>query len=515
MSERIRIDPVTRIEGHLKIETRMNGRRVADALTGSQMFRGLEGALVGYDPRAAQHVTQRVCGVCPYAHAEAAAKALEAAMQIEPPPGGRALRNLIVGAYQLHDFLLHFYMLSALDFVDVTAVTGYRGKDRALLDLKAWVREELNSGKVFPAAPFLPRYAAAYAKDDDLNVSVIKSYLDALALLPRAHRLVAIFGGKAPHPVTIEAGGVTMTPSWQDVSHYRGLLDELSRFVEGPYRRDVIAVCQAFRGYFREGKWQPNLLSFPALEPARGGRPLFAGGASFAGELAPLDTSKIYEDHRHAFYEDRGGSAAPLAEPALVPIDFRRADPTRGTAEGKYSWTRAPRYAGQPMEVGPAARVVNTYRAGTNPRLNARVDALNRQLGIRLEDYPSVMGRHLARYVSAATLVDFLREELEAVEPGKSAFEEHPMPKDARGEGLTEATRGALGHWIATDEHGLISRYEMVVPTTWNLSPRDDAGVPGPTEQMLLGTEVADADNPIELARIVRSVDPCMACSVH
>lgn len=167
------------------------------------------------------------------------------------------------------------------------------------------------------------------------------------------------------------------------------------------------------------------------------------------------------------------------------------------------------------MEVGPAARVVNTYRAGTNPRFNRKVDAVMQELGVRLEDLPSVMGRHLSRYLCASATVELLKEELDRVEPGKLAFEEHPMPVNARGMGLTEATRGALGHWVQTDDKGLVARYELVVPTTWNMSPRDDKDVPGPTEQMLIGTRVVDPENPIELARIVRSVDPCMACSVH
>jgi Ni,Fe-hydrogenase I large subunit len=507
---------MTRIEGHLRFVTRVENGEVVDARCSGEMFRGIEGALVGHDARVAQQVTQRVCGVCPYAHAEAASLALEDAMGIRPDPNGQLLRNLIVGAYQLQDHLLHFYTLCALDFVDVTAVLAYRGADPGLVGLRDWVASELAGDRIFPAAPFLPRYAGDYIQDLEVNLTGIRHYLDALPVMADLHRMVAIFGAKAPHPATIEAGGVTTVPTVDALTRYRTLLARAESFVEQGYRNDVLAVAKAFPAYFHEGKGYGNLLSYPFLPDRTGSRHLTAGGTTIGGRFAALDMGRVTEDHRHSYYENRPDSGLkPLEVRGLQPVSYARYREEHDKPAGKYSWTRSPRYAGEVMEVGPAARVVNTYRAGTNPELNALVDRLNGELGIGLDDYPSVMGRHLSRYVMAHLILGRLKHDLEHVEPGKLGFVERDVPRDARGLGLTEATRGALAHWIETDSRGYIANYELIVPTTWNMSPRDADGRPGAVERMLIGTRLRDPESPIELARIVRSTDPCLACSVH
>ncbi|MBU1899191.1 nickel-dependent hydrogenase large subunit [Myxococcota bacterium] len=513
-SKRVIIDPVTRVEGHLRVETEVDSQQVTSARCSSEMFRGIERALIGYDARAAQQITQRVCGVCPYAHAEAAALALEDAMGIKPNPNGLHLRNLIVGAYQLQDALLHFYALCALDFIDITAVLQYQGADKALRGLRAWVEGEIASQRVWPASPFLPRYQASYAQDIDLNISAIKGYLDALPMMANLHKMVAIFGAKAPHPVTIEAGGVTVTPTVNQLARYARGLDEAEAFIQERYASDLIAVGQAFSAYFQEGKGYGDLLSYPFMK-RDDGVPIFSSGVTINGQHQRLDLSQIYEDSKYAYYKDHPDHLKPLSGAQLTPMDASAFEAAHRAADGAYTWTRAPRYGGRPMEVGPAARVVNTYHAGINPTLNARVDAINQRLGISLTDYPSVMGRHLSRYLTASAIIDALRHSLSQIQPGVSGFEPHEIPKGARGVGLTEASRGALGHWIETDEAGYIARYEMIVPTTWNFAPRDGAGLMGPAERMLVGARLADTDNPIELARILRALDPCMACSVH
>ncbi len=513
---RVVIDPVTRVEGHLRVETRLEGDRVADAWCTGDMYRGIEKAMIGYDARVAQQVTQRVCGVCPYAHAEAAAIALEQAMGLRPNENGQLLRNLVVGAYQLQDHLLHFYILCALDFIDVTAVLGYRGNHAGLTQLKEWVRSEVNSGKIFPAAPFLPRYAGAYAEDQELNISAIQGYLDAIPVMANLHKMVAVFGAKAPHPVAIEAGGVTTLPSVERLGQFRTWLREAAAFIRGQYYHDLVGVAQAFPDYFHQGRGYGNLLSFPYLPDANGEHFAFSGGATVNGRYAPLDPELIREDHTHAWYKGQ-------PETDLRPLqltDHRPLSQSEWQAEmeregGKYSWTRAPRYDGQVVEVGPAARVVNTYHSGVDPSFNRQVDQINRQLGIGVEHYPSVMGRHLSRLFCALRIVERMERDLELVEPGKLGYIERDVPREATGMGLTEATRGALGHWIETDGEGYIRNYELIVPTTWNMSPRDAQGRTGPVEQMLIGTRIADPDNPLELARIIRSTDPCMACSVH
>lgn len=516
MTQGIVVDPMTRIEGHLRFVTRMEGDQVTDARCSGDMFRGIEAALVGYDARVAQQVTQRVCGVCPYAHAEAASLALENAMGLKPNANGQLLRNLIVGAYQLQDYLLHFYTLCALDFIDITAVLHYRGKDPGLLGVRDWVQNELASKKIFPAAPFLPRYEAAYVQDPEVNLSAIRHYLDALPVMADLHRMVALFGAKAPHPVTIEAGGVTTVPTLDRILQYQSLLAKVAPFIRDSFRDDLLAVAKAFPSYFKEGRGYGHLLSYPWLPDQDGKNFLTAGGATLNGEYQPLDLGKIREDHKYSYYANQPDQGIkPLGVRRLEPINYRRFQDEQAKPDGKYSWTRAPRYGGQVMEVGPAARVVNTYRSGTNPKLNALVDQVNRDLGLTLDDYPSVLGRHLSRYLMAQLILERMEQDLAAVTPGVLAFVERDLPRNAQGVGLTEATRGALAHWIETDGQGRIANYEMIVPTTWNISPRDGDGRPGAVEKMLIGTRVADARNPMELARIVRSTDPCMACSVH
>jgi Ni,Fe-hydrogenase I large subunit len=513
---KINVDPMTRIEGHLKFETTVEDGIVTDARCSGEMFRGIEKALQGHDARVAQQVTQRVCGVCPYAHAEAASLALESAMGIRPNTNGQILRNLIVGAYQLQDYLLHFYVLCALDFIDISAVMDYQGQDSSLKALRDWVGSELSSNKIFPAAPFLPRYAAAYSKNKDLNISAIKHYLDAIAIMADLQKMVAIFGAKAPHPIAIEAGGVTTRPTVERIAHYSTLLDKAEPFIRNQYFNDLAGVAREFGEYFQEGKAYGHLLSFPYFPDPQGDNHAFAGGVTIDGHFQALDVNAIAEDHRYAYFKNEPSiDVKPLRGTDLEPIDWEQYRQEHERRDGKYSWSRAPRYRGEVMEVGPAARVVNTYRSGANPKLNALVDRLNGELGVSIQNYDSVMGRHLCRYITADIILDQLRENLARLEVGKPGFVEHDVPRNASGYGLTEASRGGLAHWIATDSQGLIRKYELIVPSTWNLSPRDENGKPGAVEKMLIGTRIQDENNPIEMTRIVRAADPCMACSVH
>lgn len=510
------VDPMTRIEGHLRFETSVDNGVVVDSRCSGDMFRGIEKALIGYDARVAQQVTQRVCGVCPYAHAEAAALALESAMGLKPNPNGILLRNLTIGAYQLQDYLLHFYALCALDFVDITAIAGYQGRDAKLLAVRDWVLAELKSNKIFPAAPFLPRYEGSYLNNKDANIGAVRNYVEAIDVMRTLQKMVALFGGKSPHPVAIEAGGVTTLPTIERVARYRSWLDQVAPFIRNSFTGDVAAVAGAFKGYFKEGRGYGNLLSYPFLSDKNGGNHAFAGGATINGSYQKLDLARITEDTRYSYYKDQPEvGVKPLQSRVLTPISQEEFERERKKDNGKYSWTRAPRYGGEVMEVGPAARVVNTYHSNTNPALNRLVDSFNKKLGVGINDYPSVMGRHLSRAIMANLMLDMMEKLIDQVEIDGPAFVEHEIPKNARGVGLTEATRGALAHWIETDDKGYIRNYEMIVPTTWNISPRDGSDKPGAVEKMLIGTRVANRDNPLELARIVRSTDPCIACSVH
>jgi len=328
--------------------------------------------------------------------------------------------------------------------------------------------------------------------------------------------MIAIFGAKAPHPVAIEAGGVTTMPTVNRILEYQSYLDKAKDFVHNKYFPDIIATCKEFREYFSIGSGYTNYLSYEYFPDENGQNHLFAGGYTTNYKYEPLDINNVLEDHKYSYYKNfPEHDIKPMQFKDLNPLSFDEFEQEHRKADGKYSWARAPRYKGDVVEVGPVARITNTYLSGINPKLNKLVDQTNKELGITIKDYNSVMGRHLCRAISTKIIIDRLQEDIDKIIPNQSGFVEHEVPANAFGIGLTEATRGALAHFIATDENGLISNYELVVPTTWNISPRDAKNRLGAVEKMLVGTKVKDEKNPIELTRIVRSTDPCLGCSVH
>ena len=471
---KIIVDPVTRIEGHLKFETNIENGVVTDAKCSAEMYRGIEKALIGYDARVAGQVAQRICGFCPYAQTEAAALALENAMGIKPNHNGQLLRNLIVGAYQVSDYILHFYVASALDFLDITAILKYNDNNPDMQRLKDWVKSELKSNKIFPASPFLPRYKAAYATSNDYNFSVIKNYLKSTEILNMMGKMIAIFGAKAPHPVAIEAGGCTTMPTINRILEYSKYLEKADDFVNNKYFPDIIATCKEFKEYFKIGNGYTNYLTYPYFPDENGQNHLFAGGYSENYQYEPLDINNILEDHKYSYYKNQPDhDIKPMRFDNLNPLTYDEFLEEHHKENGKYSWSKSPRYNGNIVEVGTVARIINTYLSGNNPGLNKLVDKVNKELGITLKDYNSVMGRHLSRAISAKIMIEKLKSDLDKIIPNKSGFVEAEVPKNAKGVGITEATRGALAHWIETDENGLIKNYEIIVPTTWNISPRD------------------------------------------
>jgi len=508
---KVTLDPVTRIEGHLKVEVKIEDGVVKNAKCSADMYRGIEKALKGYDYLTAIHITQRTCGCCPYAHAEAAALAIENALNIELNKNGKLLRNMVIGAYKIKDYLLHFYTLSLLDFMDIAAILKYNGEDLDLLELKKWILKELSSKKVFPSPLFLQRFKANYIKLQKLNIVLIKSYLEAFEVMKKANEMVKIFGSKAPHMVSIEAGGVTTRPTADRLIKYLDLAKHVRDFVEHSYLPDVMAVCKEYKEYFKLGKGPDNLLTFNTLQNLDGSY-MFVEGFSKNFHLThKINPYNIIEYNGFAYYKESGGYH-PLELDHLTPISLEEFK----TNNKKYSWSRAPRLEGQVVEVGPAAIVINTYLSGTNRKLNKMVDEINNELGITLRDYNSVMGRHLSRAIVSKLIIDKLIEDALNVDEGVLGFIQLPnIPSNVKGVGLTEATRGSLAHFIEIGENGFIKNYEMIVPTTWNISPKDNNGVHGALEQMLIGTKIKDPKNPIEIARIIRSIDPCLACAVH
>lgn len=507
----LKLDPITRIEGHLKVEVNVEDGVVKDAKASADMYRGIEKALKGYDYLTAIHITQRACGCCPYAHAEAAALAIENALGIELNKNGKLLRNMVIGAYKLKDYLLHFYTLSLLDFMDIAAILKYNGSDKSLLDLKRWVLKEISSNKVFPSPLFLQRYKANYIKLQELNITLIKHYLESFDMMKKIEEMVRIFGSKAPHMVSIEAGGVTTKPTAERLIKYIDLAKQASDFIKNKYFSDVLEVAKAYKEYFNIGKGVDNFLTFNTLINLDGSYE-FVEGISVDYKLNEnIDPFNIIEYNGFAYYKESGGYH-PLELNELTPISLEEFE----NEKKRYSWSRAPRFNGYVVEVGPSAIVINTYLSGKNKKLNALVDKVNSELNITLKDYNSVMGRHLSRAIISQIIMDKVLNDALMVDEGVLGFIQlKNPPSNVKGVGLTEATRGALAHFIDIGENGFIKNYEMVVPTTWNISPKDNNNIHGALEQMLIGTKIKDEKNPIEIARIVRSIDPCLACAVH
>ncbi|OGO44429.1 MAG: iron hydrogenase [Chloroflexi bacterium RBG_16_60_22] len=502
---KIVIDPVTRIEGHLKMECVVENGVVKDARATGNLFRGLEIILRGRDPRDAQIITQRICGVCPQSHGIAATLNLDSAFGIadKVPDNGRILRNLIHGAHVAQDHVLHFYHLAALDYVNVADVASYEGNDTELNSVKDFI----NRGAL---EPFMPRYEGDYRLPPEVNQMAVAHYVRALEIRRIGHEAVSIFGGKIPHSVGVVPGGVTSVPTTDSIMAYIWKVKILQDFINNVYIPDVLAVAGAYMDYAGIGVGCKNLLSY-GMYDLDGTSPdyttrerLFKQGTVSADlKPQPLKTDKITEHVRHSWYEDATSDRHPS-----------RGDtkPQYGKKDA-YSWAKAPRYGGQVYEVGPLARVAVTYAKG-DPRMKEMVEGALQQLKATPAALFSVLGRHLARALSAKFIADSLADWALQLKIGQPAYVEYELPEEAMGMGIVEGSRGALGHWVEIKDKK-IANYQAVVPTTWNISPMDDQGQHGPIEQALIGTKVRDEKNPFEIVRIIRSFDPCLACSIH
>ena len=502
---KIVIDPVTRIEGHLKIEAIVEDGVVKDACAIGSLWRGLEIMLKGRDPRDAQIITQRICGVCPQSHGIAATLNLDSAFGIADkiPNNGRIIRNLIQGAHIAQDHVLHFYHLAALDYVNVADVATYEGNNSDLNSVKDFIqRGELG--------PFFPRYEGDYRLPPEINQQAVAHYVKALEIRRIGHEMVSIFSGKIPHSVGVIPGGVTSVPTPDNMLAFLWKLRILQDFIDNVYIPDVLAVAGVYTDYAEIGAGCKNLLSYGSFDQD-GTSPdytkrerLFKQGTVSADlKLGELDTDKIAEYVKHSWYEESTTGRHPSQG---------ETKPQYGK-EGAYSWTKSPRYDGKVYEVGPLARVAVTYASG-DQKMKELVEGALGQLKASPSALFSVLGRHLARALSAKYIADSLEKWVLELKPGEPAYVEYEIPEEGVGMGLTDAARGALGHWIEIKDQK-IANYQCVVPTTWNVSPMDDNGNHGPIEQALIGTKVKDESNPFEIVRIIRSFDPCLACSIH
>jgi len=478
MATKVKIDPVTRIEGHLKIEVEVEDGRVTDARSIGTLFRGIEIILKGRDPRDALFLTQRVCGVCPIAHATASALALDEAFGVTSPDGGRIIRNLILGANFIQSHLLHFYHLASLDYVP---------------------------GPESP--PFLPRYQGDFRLPSEVSQQIVEHYLKALEMRMEAQQMLAIFGGKMPHIATFLPGGVTETPDVDEVASFYSLLSKLKGFIDSTYLPDVLTVAEAYKDYFSIGIGCQNLLAYGGFPLGGEGEKLFPSGVYIAGQLDAFDPALIAEYVRYSWYSQR--------TTGLHPRDGEtEPQPTGILKPEAYSWLKAPRYNGEVLEVGPVARMVIAYLKGSSPAINSLIDSTLGELDLPLTSLFSAMGRHLARALECKIIADAMEEWLWQLDLKGPVYNDAEVPESGEGAGLAEAPRGAVGHWLRI-EGRKIANYQIVTPTNWNASPRDDQGNMGPIEQALIGTPVADPKNPIEVVRVVRSFDPCLACAVH
>jgi len=502
---KIVIDPLTRIEGHLKIECVVENGVVKDARATGTLFRGIELVLRGRDPRDAQIITQRICGVCPQSHGIASTLSLDSAFGIADkiPDNGRIIRNLIHGAHVIQDHILHFYHLAALDYVDITDVAKYEGNDSQLNSVKDFIgRGALE--------PFLPRYEGDYRLTPEVNQQAVAHYVKALEMRRIGHEAVAIFSGKVPHSVGVVPGGVTSVPTADNIMAYIWKIKILQDFINNVYIPDVLAVAGAYMDYAEIGVGCKNLLSYGSYDldgksPDYSTRKrLFKQGTVGADlKAGGLDTSKITEQVKHSWYEDATSDRHPSKGDTK---------PQYGKKDA-YSWSKSPRYDGKVYEVGPLARVAVTYAKG-DPKMKEMVEGSLKALKAGPSALFSVLGRHLARALSAKFIADSLEGWALQLKPGQPAYVEYELPDEATGMGIVEGARGALGHWIEIKDKK-IANYQAVVPTTWNISPLDDKGQHGPVEQALIGTKVKDEKNPFEVVRIVRAFDPCIACAVH
>jgi [NiFe] hydrogenase large subunit len=528
------VDPVTRIEGHLKIEVEVDQGKVTNVWSSSQLFRGLELILKGRDPRDAQHFTQRSCGVCTYTHALASTRCVDNAVGVDKnlPDNARLIRNLVLAAQFLHDHIVHFYHLHALDWVDVTAALTADPKKAASIansistrqtkveDLKAVqdkVKSLVDSGQlgIFTNAYFLGGHDAYYLPPE-VNLIATAHYLEALHLQVKAARAMAVFGAKNPHTQFTVVGGVTCYESLTNerMAEFVGLFQETKKFIDECYIPDLLAVASYYKDWAAIGG-TTHFMSFgefPAVESDLNSRWL-PPGVILNRNIGQVDAfnPKLIEEHvRHSWYQ--GDKAhhpfQGVTEPQYTSYEDR----------DRYSWMKAPRYDKLSVETGPLATVLVAYGKG-HPEVKKTVDYVLNYLGVGPAALFSTLGRTAARGIEtkviADKLMDWVNELAENVKKGDTKiYQDWKMPDEAEGVGFVNAPRGGLSHWIKI-KGGKIENFQLVVPSTWNLGPRCADGKLSAVEEALMGTPIADAERPVEILRTVHSYDPCIACGVH
>jgi Ni,Fe-hydrogenase I large subunit len=553
---RVVIDPVTRIEGHLRIEVEVNDHKVTDAWSSGTMFRGIELVLRGRDPREAWIWAQRICGVCTTVHALASVRAVENALGVEIPENARIVRDIIAAAQNVQDHIIHFYHLHALDWVDViSALKADPAKTAQLAQsISDWpkcsavyFKAVQNRVKTLADSRQLSLFGSgdwghpAYRLPPEANLLAVAHYIEALELQREFIRIQAVLGGKNPHPQTYLMGGMatTMDGSEPDavinperITLLNELVSNAQTFVRQVYLPDVLAIAGFYPEWFQYGAGIGNYMTYGDYS---GDSTKSASGFSFPrgivlgrdlSAVLPLDPNNVTEYVTRSWYEypdgDMGakhpaqGVTDPKYSGPKPPYEFLKTDE-------KYSWLKSPRYNDKPMEVGPLARTLVAYASG-NQQVKLLVDSKLAKLKLPASALFSTLGRVAARALEADIMVSRLSDWVAQLDDNMAhgdvrlhngdKWSPNSWPKSAQGFGFHEAPRGSLGHWVEIEDKK-IANYQVVAPSTWNAGPRDAQAQRGPYEAALLDTPIANPERPLEVLRTVHSFDPCLACAVH
>ena len=558
MSERIVVDPLTRIEGHLRIEADIENGKIKDAYSSGTMVRGIETIVKDRDPRDAWVFVGRVCGVCTSIHSLCSVRAVENAFNIVIPPNAQRVRNIMTAVLYMHDHVVHFYQLHALDWVDVVSALKADPAEASLLaqKLSPWpksstgyftaLKERLNK---FVGSGQLGIFAngywghPAYKLTPEQNLIAVAHYLEALEWQKEIVKVHAVFGGKNPHPNYLVGG----MPCSIDLNEANAInterlalvkqkLQEAKTFIDQVYIPDLLMIADVYKDEWSKlGGGVKNYLAygdFPMYEYGETENYKMPRGIVLDRDLSKVHSvdanspEEIKEYIYHSWYNYTQGDKAGL-HPYEGETNLNYTGPrppyTHLNIEDKYSWIKTPRWKEEPMEVGPLARMIVAYAAGKEPQKSLIDDTL-KQLDLPLEALFSTLGRTAARgletKLTADWALEFYGRLIKNLENGDSRMVNHYMweseawPQHAQGVGLTEAPRGALAHFIVI-ENNKVKNYQMVVPTTWNASPRDEIGKLSAYESSLIGTPIHDPKQPLEILRTIHSFDPCLACAVH
>lgn len=558
MANRIVIDPITRIEGHLRIEAEIQNGKVVNAYSSSTMVRGIEKIVEGRDPRDVWAFVQRACGVCTTVHAIASIRAVENALGITVPQNAELARNIILASQYVHDHVVHFYHLHALDWVDVTKVLDADpGKTSALAQsISSWPKSSpgyfsdiKNRIKKFVESGQLGIFANGYwghpamKLPAEANLMAVAHYLEALEWQKEIVKVHTILGGKNPHPHFV-VGGMGSPINTEDagglntdkLAYLGKLLKDADTFVNQVYIPDLLAIASFYKDWGAIGGAAfKNFLSFGDL-PVNGMNNKdsfkFPAGAILNGDISKIhdidfsDANGIQEFVKNSWYNYSGGDDVGLHPWAgETNINYTGPKPPYDQLDvnKEYSFVKTPRWKGNPMEVGPLARVLIGYAKGI-PEYKELVDATLTKLNVPVTALFSTLGRTAARGLETILTgrwgLEFYNSLLTNIKNGDTKmanmekWDPSTWPKEAKGVGIQEAPRGGLSHWIVIKD-GKTANYQMIVPTTWNASPRDPKGQMSAYEASLIGTPIADPKNPVEILRTIHSFDPCLACAVH